>query len=155
MRLADLPDELLLCCVDGSLRICVKLASTSFDLRMRLVMVARTGFRLVCVNPHEALLWALYQPFWIGELILTTDVWPFEKEASLTELKDNCFKLHMILVNPEHADKVKVLYRKDWLEGLLVSMRDNGCFRIAARPIIKKVRPTQLQLTEMKWLKNK
>ena len=50
---------------------------------------------------------------------------------------------------------MKVLYRKDWLEGLLVSMRDNGCFRIAARPIIKKVRPTQLQLTEMKWLKNK
>ena len=73
---------------------------------MRLVMSSRGAtFRFACKYLHEAMQMEHYfHHFYIGELVLASDVWPFGKEVVLTKVLSECKKLHTIHVNPEHAD---------------------------------------------------
>lgn len=91
--------------------------------------------------------------FHIGELVLSSDIWPFSNEDVLVDLYANFEKLHMIRVNPEHAGKVEKLYTtsRGWDE--LAKMRAHGKFEVIACPILGKIRPMrQLKLTNMNWL---
>ena len=83
LTIADLPDELLYLCVDGSARICVKLCGTNASIRYRIMActeMRQTGLRLVCKHPYHAsdiqqILGA--HKFPIGEVILTSNKWWF------------------------------------------------------------------------------
>ena len=78
--LYELPDDLLLGCVDGSMRICVKLASTNKILCDTLQLAAAAnGLRLVVVNVKQAcrVKKQLHSSFYISELVLTGRAWPF------------------------------------------------------------------------------
>jgi len=79
--LYELPNDLLLGCVDRSLRICVKLASTNKNLRSTLQFAAAAnGLRLVVVDVKQAyrVKKQLRSSFYISELVLTGSTWPFE-----------------------------------------------------------------------------
>ena len=96
--LSDLPDDMLLCIVGGSLRTCILLASTSFDLKSRLIMISiGVTFRYVCEFPHQAIRQQImFHHFYIGELVLTSSNWSFGTEAKLEDLLIDCKKLHTI-----------------------------------------------------------
>ena len=78
MPLEDVPDELLLmCCDDGSMRMCVKLASASKVLRVKLQCAsASRGLRLVAEHGRMAtrIKRQLRGSFDVGELVLWSDV---------------------------------------------------------------------------------
>lgn len=144
MDLMDLPDELLLCCVCGTLRLSLKLATTSDAMRERLVNAAASrGLRFTCNTLHEAVAmehvctWPAY--FEIGELVLLTDTWPFNSMVTIANLLMQCKKLHTVLVNPAHAAKVKKLYASKWAneKGGLTWLKEKSVFSIVARPVTR------------------
>ena len=72
--LIALPDELLLSCVDMSLRTCVMLAGTSKAIRAKLSDQAKArGLRLMCYSAYDALRieHQMRGHFHIGALLLT------------------------------------------------------------------------------------
>ena len=163
MSLPELPDEMLLRCVDGSMRICVKVAGACKTLRFKLQLVTalrglRRGLRLVANHLNHAMQIKkqLRGSFHIGELVIKDEAWPFIYwHATVLELYTYCEKLHTIRVNPMHACKVKELYDTDE-HGELTEMKQSGAFQIVAGPvqdipfIVFKGR--QLMITDMKWL---
>ena len=142
-----LPDELLVACVDGSLRICVKLAATNSKIRYEL-HVATTrymGLRLAAADLPQV--WKISNQlsgwFYIGELVLSCSVWPFTDMAhggQLFALIGHNDLLHTIWVNPEHKDKVHELYNDfgSYSEELN-EMKESGFFKIIARSEVNKV----------------
>jgi len=162
--LLALPDDVMVMCVDTSLRKCVLLARASKVVRAKLQRAAAPrGLRVVARDVKQAFMIKkqLRGSFQVGELMLTCSVWPFWPDWTLTvELFGSFDKLHTVSVNPEHADEVTelyTLYNQDEDELFeakreLISMRERGEFEIVARPILKMVRPMrQLKLTEMDW----
>jgi hypothetical protein len=154
------PGELLVACGDGSLRCCAKLAATNREIRSKLQAAAASrGLRLATTDLRQV--WKITKQlrgsFHIGELVLSTDVWPFTDVAQggpLLELWGHCEKLHTIWVNPKYADKVRGLY-SDFgpMSDELKSMAERDELKILARPVKMKVHVlTQLKITDMKFL---
>ena len=92
--LIALPDELLLSCVDKSLRTCVMLAGTSKAIRAKLSYEAKArGLRLMCYS------YSAYDAMRIEQhmrghlhadaLLLTVRAWPFTPPL-IVELKQRC-----------------------------------------------------------------
>ena len=90
--LIALPDELLLSCVDKSLRTCVMLAGTSKAIRAKLSYEAKArGLRLMCYSAYDAMRIEQHMRghFHIGALLLTVRAWPFTPPL-IVELKQRC-----------------------------------------------------------------
>ena len=153
LTLLSLPDELLICCTDGSLRTTVRLASTSSGIRARLILrSSHCGYRLVCRHPYIAMdiEREMRDHFHIEELVLPCSWWPFYYWDVIKDLYTNCKLLRIIHVDPQHANEVKWLYTKSFMAKDLVKMKEARGFTIAARPVIKKSKPlVQLTLTDM------
>jgi hypothetical protein len=152
----DVPNELLVVCVDGSLRTCMRLAATSFKLKARLSLSAHDGLRLACQNITQARrIERRLFGYTINELIITGD-WPFSRRDSVAVLLQDCPMLRIVRVDPKFATSVKAMYNNpEHGKGTGVSIHElkaEGRFEIVARPIIQKLRSPQLQLTEMEWL---
>ena len=162
--LLELPDELLLSCVCGSMRICVKLSNANNYLRIKLQQLAAAhGLRLLTVDVQQAF-WIKRQlrgKYYVSTLILTDAVWSFIDWTLLAFLYTNFDKLHTVCVNPQHADEVTELYTnytsdsaafKEFKTELLAA-RESGAFKVTTRRHIKVFWPArQLKLTEMNWL---
>ena len=74
-----LSDEIvLLCCGEGSMRMCVMLASTDNFLRAKLQdAAAKRGLRLVVHDAKEAMqINKQMRSFSIGDLDMTSEIWP-------------------------------------------------------------------------------
>ena len=94
--LIALPDELLLSCVDKSLRTCVMLAGTSKAIRAKLSYEAKArGLRLMCYSAYDAMRIEQHMRghFHIGALLLTVRAWPFTPPL-IVELKQQQRDLH-------------------------------------------------------------
>ena len=77
--LCMLSDEIvLLCCGEGSMRMCVMLASTDNFLRAKLQdAAAKRGLRLVVHDAKEAMqINKQMRSFSIGDLDMTSEIWP-------------------------------------------------------------------------------
>ena len=95
----DLPDELLLCCVDGSLRLCVKLAGANKLLKVRLQSAAtERGLRLQVANPEAgAKIEKALVGFHVGELVLPRyELWILELRLLTTQFPH----LHTVQLDP-------------------------------------------------------
>ena len=82
MSLPELPNEMLSRCVDGSMRICVKMAGACKTLRFKLQLVtALRGLRLVANDLNHAIQIKkqLRGSFHIGELVVKDEAWPFTR----------------------------------------------------------------------------
>ena len=91
--LIALPDELLLSCVDKSLRTCVMLAGTSKAIRAKLSYEAKArGLRLMCYSAYD-IEQHMRGHFHIGALLLTVRAWPFTPPL-IVELKQQQRDLH-------------------------------------------------------------
>jgi hypothetical protein len=130
------------------------------EIRSKLQAAAASrGLRLATTDLRQV--WKITKQlrgsFHIGELVLSTDVWPFTDVAQggpLLELWGHCEKLHTIWVNPKYADKVRGLY-SDFgpMSDELKSMAERDELKILARPVKMKVHVlTQLKITDMKFL---
>ena len=98
--LQDLPDDILILCVDGSLRLAVKMSGTSKILGARLRQAAAPhGLRLVCDTPMTASFLEKYMGgrFHIGELVLPR--WG-PAPGDLQGYKQQMSHLHTVMVSP-------------------------------------------------------
>lgn len=149
--LSELPDDLLVLCIDDSMRLGALLSMTSIALATRIRHAARRGLRLVCKCPWQAFEGAC--KLQVRELVLTQPEFFVTSWKGLWEWLHDMHMVHRVLVNPDLADNVKRLYMSGNENAYtLRSMRANGGFHIATRPVVKRFRPSQLKLTEMNWL---
>jgi hypothetical protein len=148
--LEDLPDDLVFSCVASSLHICVLLGACNTLLAARLQRSSKSrGLRLVASGVQQA--WKievqLHGRFRIGDLVLTSSIWPFKKWTGVTEwtaLFTSFLKLHTIRVNPEHAGEVTAIYTVHAsdsdefrvVKNDLLGMRARERLKIIARPIL-------------------
>lgn len=150
-----LPDELLMQCVGGSLCLCTRLATASYTMRCRLRKAAKLGLRYVCSGLSTAIAVQDKTVFNIGELVLTSDEWPFIHDTSVAMMLENCTRLRTVRVNPCLANKVAELYatQSDSDKQLdFKGCRDIGYLEIVARSVSNRVKPSQQRLTNMEWL---
>ena len=140
-----LPDELILACVDSSMRMCVQLAATCFPLFLQLRIIAyERGLRLMCRSVQEAMqIQRQCICFHIGELVLVRHDWTFNNEADFVPLLLECLYLHTIRVDPKYFQQVMRLQRKRWFNRVKQNQNIDVLWRVA-----KRVQPTQRQITE-------
>ena len=106
--LSELPDDLLVLCIDNSMRLGALLSMTSIALATRIRHAARRGLRLVCKCPWQAFEGAC--KLQVRELVLTQPEFFVTSWKGLWEWLHDMHMVHRVLVNPDLADNVKRLY---------------------------------------------
>ena len=108
--LSELPDDLLVLCIDNSMRLGALLSMTSIALATRIRHAARRGLRLVCKCPWQAFGLEGACKLHVRELVLTQPEFFVTSWKGLWEWLHDMHMVHRVLVNPDLADNVKRLY---------------------------------------------
>ena len=125
--LVALPDELLLSCVDKSLRTCVMLAGTSKAIRAKLSYEAKArGLRLMCYSAYDAMRIEQHMRghLHVDALLLTVRAWTFTPPL-IVELKQQCPLLCPECCRLRHRSNSATVYTRTAFRRFALALRKN------------------------------